>query len=204
MFENMAAFVLSEHMGQLSFSPGRGEPGDRRLLDPGARPIATKDGHICISANTDLQAFALFRAIGRAELCTDPRFNSVHARYANVGEYFAVRESAMLTKTTAEWLAILDAADVPAGPSHTLETLMRDDHLNDVGLFERRSHAIEGDIVNIAQPNTSRGLARDDYLLPPMQGEHTDEILAELGYSRAEIDSALDTVEPATRSMKRA
>ena len=187
MFENMAAFVLSEHLGQLSYAPGRGEPGDMRLLDRGARPIPTKDGHICISANTDAQAFSLFRAIGRPELCDDPRFNSIKARYDNVGEYFQLREAALREKTTAEWVAIFDAADVPAGPSHTLESLFADEHLSDVGMFQTREHPEEGTLIDIGLPNQSEGLARTDYRLPPSPGEHTREILAELGYDEADI-----------------
>ena len=91
MFENVAAFVLAEHMGDLTFVPPRGKSGDARVLDPLAKPVATKDGYICVSANTDAQAFALFDAIGRPELKHDPRFSSVKARLANVRAYFEVR-----------------------------------------------------------------------------------------------------------------
>jgi crotonobetainyl-CoA:carnitine CoA-transferase CaiB-like acyl-CoA transferase len=189
MFENMAAFVMSEHMGQLSFDPPRGEPGDQRVLDPGARPLATSDGHICVSANTDAQAFALFEAIGRPELKSDPRFCSVKARYENVGEYFALRDDALKTRPTAEWLAIFDALDVPAGRSHTLTSLMKDEHLADVELFRTREHPEEGTIIDIALPNIADDLARGDYSAPPLQGEQGKAILEELGYSRDEIDT---------------
>ncbi len=53
MFENAAAFVLAEHMGDLTFVPPRGNSGDARVLDPLAKPIATRDGYICVSANND-------------------------------------------------------------------------------------------------------------------------------------------------------
>src|SRR3954469_21463944 len=76
MFENMAAFVLSEHMYMKTFEPPLGPTGDPRLLDPQAKPLATKDGYVSISANTNAQAFAFFEAIGRPELKTDERFNS--------------------------------------------------------------------------------------------------------------------------------
>lgn len=188
MFENMAAFVMSEHMGQLSFDPPRGPPGDQRVLDPGARPIATADGHICISANTDAQAFALFKAIGRPELKNDLRFCSVKARYDNVSAYFALRDEALKRKSTAEWLEIFDALDVPAGRSHTLASLMEDDHLADVALFRKREHPGEGTIIDIALPNAADDLSRQDYAAPPRQGEHGRTILEELGYSREEIE----------------
>ena len=104
MFENVAAFVLAEHMGDLTFVPPRGKSGDARVLDPLAKPVATKDGHICVSANTDAQAFALFDAIGRPELKDDPRFASVTARLANVRAYFEVRAEGLRTRTTEHWL----------------------------------------------------------------------------------------------------
>jgi crotonobetainyl-CoA:carnitine CoA-transferase CaiB-like acyl-CoA transferase len=146
MFENMAAFVLAEHMGDLTFVPPRGGSGDPRVLDPMGKPVPTKDGYICVSANTDAQAFAMFDAIGRPELKTDPRFSSVKARLANVRAYFDLRAASFRARTTAEWVAILAAADVPAGPMHTLESLVDDEHLADVAFFREVDHPIEGPI----------------------------------------------------------
>jgi crotonobetainyl-CoA:carnitine CoA-transferase CaiB-like acyl-CoA transferase len=148
VFENAASFVLVEHMGDHTFLPPLGDWGDRRVLDKLAQPIATKDGWICVSANTDQQAFALFDAIGRPELKRDPKFNSVKARYANIREYFSIRAEGLKQKTTAEWLDILERADVPAGPVHSIDTLTGDEHLADVGFFRKVEHPVEG-------PNTS-------------------------------------------------
>ena len=152
MFENMAAFVLAEHMGDLTFVPPRGESGDLRVLDPLGKPVATKDGYICVSANTDAQAFALFDAIGRPELKSDPRFCSVKARLANVRAYFEVRAEGLRTRTTAEWLEILEKADVPAGRVHTLESLLDDEHLDEVGFFRKVEHPVEGEMIDLAIP----------------------------------------------------
>ena len=72
MFENMVTQVMTEHMYLGTFDPpleNANDPGkvygDPRVLDPENRPIPTRDGYVCISANTDAQAFALFAAIGR-------------------------------------------------------------------------------------------------------------------------------------------
>jgi crotonobetainyl-CoA:carnitine CoA-transferase CaiB-like acyl-CoA transferase len=189
MFENMAAFVLSEHMYMKTYDPPRGTTGDPRLLDPQAKPLATKDGFICISANTNAQAFAFFDGIGRPELKTDPRFNSVAARFRNVGEYFRIRAESLKEKTTSEWLDIFDEIDVPAMPYHTLDSLMDDPHLKEVGLFQRVEHPTEGAIVNMDLPNKlSRG-ARTDFNPAPKIGQHSVEILREVGYDDAAIES---------------
>jgi crotonobetainyl-CoA:carnitine CoA-transferase CaiB-like acyl-CoA transferase len=188
MFENLVKFVLEEHMYLKTFEPPLGETGDPRLLDPGNRPIPTKDGHLCISANTDEQAFAFFDAIGRAELKSDPRFNSVAARYRNVAEYFRLRVEALKQKTNAEWLEIFDRRDVPAMPYHTLDSLLEDPHLADTGFFELKNHPTEGRIRSMRLPNKWSSGARRDWTPAPKLGQHSMEILREAGYDAAAIE----------------
>ena len=195
MFENMVTQIMTEHMYQRSFeAPDGTEPGpagDPRLLDPDARPLPTADGYICLSANTDAQAFAFFAAIGQPELKDDPRFSSVSARFKNVRDYFAIRTQALTRKTSAEWLEIFDRADVPAGPYHTLESLMDDPHLKETGFFEVVDHPTEGKIRNMKLANKVGGGARSDYGPAPKLGQHTREILREAGYTDAQIESLI-------------
>src|SRR5271170_6340330 len=188
MFENVAAFVLAEHMGDLTFVPPRGKSGDVRVLDPLAKPVATKDGHICVSANTDAQAFALFDAIGRPELKHDPRFSSVKARLANVGAYFEVRAEGLRARTTRERLEVLEKADVPAGRVHTIESLVTDEHLADVGFFRNVDHPVEGEMIDLAFPNRFSSGGREDFKPAPLMGGDSVEILREIGYRDDDID----------------
>ncbi len=191
MFENMAKFVLEEHMYLKIFDPPLGGTGDSRVLDPGNRPVPTKDSHISITANTNAQAFALFDAIGRPGLKTDPKFSSVAARFKNVTEYYVIRNEGLKQKTTAEWVELFDKVGIPAMPYHTLDSLMEDPHLADVGFFQKIEHPTEGRIINMDLPNQATFGRRKDFIPAPKIGQHSVEILKEAGYDDAAIEAMI-------------
>lgn len=191
MFENMVTQVLTEHLYLHTFDPPLGPMGDPRILDPSNRPLETKDSYISISANTDAQAFALFEAIGRPELKDDPRFSSVPARFKNVREYYSIRAEGLKQKTTAEWIEIFDRLDVPAAPYNSLESLLDDPHLDDIGFFQTVEHPTEGKLKNLRLANKSTVGARTDFLPAPKLGQHTTEVLREAGYDDAAIERML-------------
>ncbi len=187
MFENIVKATFEEHLYLKTFVPPLGEMGDPRLIDPQSRPLPTKDGHICISANTNAQAFAVFDAIGKPELKTDPRLATVAARFKNTADYFSIRAAGLKQKTTADWIEIFDRTDVPAMPFQTLEQILVDPHLNDIGFFETIEHPTEGKIINMKLPNKlSRG-ARTDFRPAPLIGQQSVEILREAGFTDAAI-----------------
>jgi crotonobetainyl-CoA:carnitine CoA-transferase CaiB-like acyl-CoA transferase len=191
MFENLVKFVLEEHMYLKTFVPPLGETGDPRLIDPLGKPIPTQDGWICISANTNDQAFAFFDAIGRPELKTDPRFSSIPARFAHVNGYYQVRMDELKKKTTAEWLELFDRADVPAMPYHTLDSLLEDPHLKDIGFFELKNHPTEGKTRSMRLPNKWSSGTHREWTPAPKLGQHSVEILREIGCSDADIDAMI-------------
>lgn len=189
MLETMAAFVLQEHLGPATFDPPLGPPGDRRVLDPFARPVATKDGWIAISANSDVQAKAFLRAIDRPELIDDPRFATVAARVRNSNEWFRLREESMAQGTTAHWLALFTEFDIPAMPCHALAAIADDPHLAAVKLVEPAVHPTEGPVRTVrptlmfeGEPVQSRSQAK------PL-GYDTRAVLTQAGYSGAQIDA---------------
>jgi crotonobetainyl-CoA:carnitine CoA-transferase CaiB-like acyl-CoA transferase len=191
MLENMASFVASEHLGALTFEPPVGPSGDGRLLSPDYRPLPTKDGYVTVRPNTNAQAFAFFDAIGRPELKTDARFNSAAARTRNAREYFTVQREALSAKTTDEWVELFDTLDVPAARYNSIDDLLADPHLKDVGFFKAEEHPSEGTIRRTRLANTFSGGAREDERPAPLTGQHTREILAELGYADSEIKDLL-------------
>ncbi|MGI9387425.1 MAG: CaiB/BaiF CoA transferase family protein [Methyloligellaceae bacterium] len=192
MFENITAFVLAEHMGQLTYVGSDGPSGDLRVRDPRAQPVKTKDGYICVSANSDKQAFALFEAIGQPELRDDPRFCSVRARFENVSEYHRVRGEALVKRNSADWLEAFDRLDIPAMPFNTFEDLVADPHIDDVGLIEQVDHPIEGRINNIRLPTKSSAGWDETGKPAPAIGGDTTAILQDLGLSADQIAALID------------
>jgi len=201
MLETMAAFVLKEHLGAATFEPPLGPPGDKRVLDPHARPVRTKDGWIAISANTDVQARAFLQAIGRNDLLDDPRFCSVPARVAHSGEWFALRSESLATQTTDHWLAVFARLDVPAMACNTLHTLADDPHLRAVALVEHIQHPSEGEVRAI-RPTVILDNERPRRGAPAREiGTDTRQILARAGFAETEIADLLEA--GAARAPKR-
>jgi len=190
MFESMAAFVLSEHMFRRTFDP-EGATGDPRVMNTDAKPIPTKDGFICVSANTDAQAFGFFDAIGRPELRDDPRFNSVKARFHNVDAYFRLRADALRERPTAEWVVEFRKREVPAMPYNTIESLLEDPHLWEVGLLRRETHRTEGDMVGLGRPVRFSAAGPDELRPAPRLSEDAARVLRTAGFSEAEITSLI-------------
>jgi crotonobetainyl-CoA:carnitine CoA-transferase CaiB-like acyl-CoA transferase len=187
MFETLAQFVLSDHFGGRAFDPPIGPPGYNRLLAPDRRPYATRDGHICILVYTDRHWEAFFRIIGKPEQFHDDRFRNAAARSRYFAEAYALMAEVLATRTTAEWLAIFQDADIPAVPMHDLDALIDDPHLAAVSFFETLDHPTEGRIRLVGIPSRWSRSHLAIRRHPPSLGEHTAEVLRETGLSDAAV-----------------
>ncbi len=94
----------------------------------------------------------------------------------------------LLTRTTEEWLALFNSADIPAMPLSTLDSLMDDPHLRAIGYFEPMEHPSEGPIYQMQPAATWSESPPDIRRLAPRLGEHSAEVLLEAGYSNADIE----------------
>jgi crotonobetainyl-CoA:carnitine CoA-transferase CaiB-like acyl-CoA transferase len=187
MFESYAGLLLSEHLYGHSFEPPTDRLGDRRLLDTNARPVRTRNGHVCITTNTDAQVQKLFTALGRPELATDLRFATALSRIENIAEFFSLRAELLAQRDTDEIVDLLLAHDVPCMPCHTLDTLLADPHLADVGLLQPGEHPTQGAIRHLRPTVRMSGFEPSVRLPAPHIGEHTAQVLAELGYTADQI-----------------
>jgi crotonobetainyl-CoA:carnitine CoA-transferase CaiB-like acyl-CoA transferase len=192
MFENLIEFMLGDHMAGHAFDPPAGAMGNKRALSFNRRPYPTKDGVICVLPYVDKHWQSLFEVAGlNGKYGNDPRFATPTARAQHIEEIFAVLAETLETKTTAEWLELLTKADIPCGPVQTLEHLLDDPHLTDVGFFRTYEHPTEGKMT-IPRPAVWMSETPPAIeTLAPQLGADTRAVLAECGYGENEIDALL-------------
>jgi crotonobetainyl-CoA:carnitine CoA-transferase CaiB-like acyl-CoA transferase len=192
MFETMARFVLSEHMQGQTFDPPTSPAGYPRTLSPHRRPYETKDGFIAVLPYNDGQWRRFFAAIGKAHVLEgDPRFADIAARTAHIDELYQMVGEELKQRTTEEWLTLLQENDIPCVRPHTLETLLEDPHLADVGFFHWEEHPSEGRIRTMREPSRWSATEPPTGRLAPRLGQHTREVLREAGFTAGEIDDLM-------------
>src|SRR5215472_2876417 len=188
MLETMAAFVLAEHLGGLTFDPPKGGPGYARLLEGGRKPAPTKDGHIAILPYTADHWKAFFEAVGRADIAETLAVADRETRNANIRKLYANVAEFTRTRTTAEWMDICARLDIPATPIYRLDDLPSHPQLMATRPFEAMQHPSEG-TIRYTRPTTKFGGTPSPVQKhAPLLGENSAEILSEAGFSQAEID----------------
>lgn len=192
MFESMTAFVLLEQQGGMVFDPPLGPPGYPRTESPHRRPCRTKDGYLAVMVYTDAQWAAFFDAIGRPELAGDPKFGSIRERTIHVDELYALMNEHLEQRSTEDWQRIFRDAHIASGPVNTIPDLFEDPHLVATQFFETSDHPHAGRL-RLARPPVDMGDADTRSIRhAPQLGEHTTDVLSELGYDGAEVSRMLE------------
>ena len=154
MFEAAAFFNLCEHMYGETMIPATGPIGFQFNLDPESRPYETKDGHICMFMSPRFwQEFCVWG--GRDDLLEDPRMLA-YGRGERVARIASVLEEITRTRTTEDWMEILEKAGIPCMRVATLDDVMADPHLNESNFFQVRNHPTEGQYRALAHPVSFR------------------------------------------------
>jgi len=187
MFERMVEFVLSDHLYGCIFEPPVGGHGYPRQLVPQRRPYKTKDGYLSVMPYINKHWENFFAMIGQPDLIDDPRFKDISARTEHIAEVYQILADALLEKTNAEWLPLLEDADIPVMPMHTMDTVLEDPHLKATGFYQMVDHPTEGRLRTMKVPVSWSKSRPEPERQAPRLGEHGAEILREAGYSEDEI-----------------
>ena len=137
---------------------------------------------------TDRHWRSFFAALGReGEFEKDPRLANIAIRTQNISAIYSELADLLKTRSTEEWLALFDKADIPATPLHSLESLIQDSHLNEAGFFSFIDHPSEGRLREMAVPAEWSVTQPSPTRPVPRLGEHSFEVLREMGYSDEHI-----------------
>jgi formyl-CoA transferase len=147
----------------------------------------TADGHMNIAASGQHMYRRLCEALDVKHLIDDPRFKTPQDRSKNRVACNEELEKATATKTSAEWVEILNKAGVPCGPILNVKEVFEDEQVRALGLSVKIRHPRLGEQEVQNLPVTLSRTPGAVRTASPDLGEHTDQVLAELGYSREEV-----------------
>ncbi len=191
MFESMLQTVMGEHMGGYTYEPQLADPGYARMLAKERRPYETKDGYVCVLVYNDKQWRAFFDLIGRPELLADPKFATQEARSRDFEGAYALVAAEMAKRSTNEWIAALETADIPVQRMNSLADIVNDPHLAAIGYFRSIEHPTEGRIRSMAIPSEWSESAPEYRRHAPRLGEHTREVLRQAGLDESTIEQMI-------------
>lgn len=189
MAESLATFNLVEHLNGHTFEPKEEPFSYQRLRTKNRRPRQSADGWICLMPYTDANYVDFFNLVGEPDLASDPRFTTVNGRIDHVDELYGLVDKFAATKTTAEWMEVCEAHSIPCIPVVDLEHIEDDPHYAAVGLVEVAEHPTEGAYRVVRDPVRFESRPWGDVKRhAPRVGQHTAEVLADIGWSPEEIE----------------
>ena len=166
-----------------------GKTGFARLLSRRRKPYRTRDGYAGILPYSDRNWRDFFDFTGHPEFNSDPRFTTLGSRVEHIEFLYGLIEEEAPKRTTAEWRAFCDSKSIPCMPVLDLNELSEDAHVKAVGLFGTAEHPSEGRYRTVRSPVNFSGAPFRIRHHAPRLGEHSAEVLAEAGYSAAEIEA---------------
>ena len=151
------------------------------MVSPRRKPFRTADGYVCILPYSDRNWRDFFDFVGKPEFKTDARFYPLTERVAHLETLYELIDAMAPTRSTAEWVDFCDEVSIPCMPVLGLDDLPNDAHMKAVGMFGVAEHPSEGSYKAIRAPVTFGSTPFRLRRHAPRLGEHTEEILQEIG-----------------------
>ncbi|ARN73098.1 CaiB/BaiF CoA transferase family protein [Oceanicoccus sagamiensis] len=187
MFEAFTSFNMIENLYEHTFEPATGDVAYTRSIDPNRKPYQTQDGYISIVPYSANDWKVIMSVTGVEGILEDPRFSTYTERTKHIGILYGMLHDITPSKTTDEWLTLLQANTIPCMRVNRLDEVRHDEHLQATGFFTPREHPQVGSYYSIKHPvkfSETPASVRSD---APMLGENSKNILMGLGYDEAEI-----------------
>jgi len=181
MLDVQVAFLANQAMNYLVSGKVPGRSGNRH---PNIQPqdvFRCRDGHLVLAVGNDGQFRKFCEVIARTELADDERFATNAQRVRNLPELLAIIREALLADDLAVWLAKLEAVAVPCGPINTIPMVFEDEQIRHREMLRHLPHPVSGTVPQVVSPIRLRNAPLAFDRAPPTLGQHTDEVLRELG-----------------------
>lgn len=154
--------------------------------------FATKDGQINVAATGDHMWTRLIDAIDGRDIAEDPRFADNRQRRAHKAELHAAVEAKLKTRTSAEWIELLNEAGLPCGPVLTIDQTFADPQVQHLDMVRTVQHPIYGDLNIVRSPVNLTRTPASVRTASPVPGAETEAILAEHGFAAAETAALVE------------
>ncbi|MDP2055038.1 MAG: CaiB/BaiF CoA-transferase family protein [Acidobacteriota bacterium] len=193
MLDTTAALLTYQAANWFATGKTPQRQGNRHATIAPYETFTTADGEIVIAVGNDEIWKRFCPAAGLPELAGNPRFATNKDRMANYEEMRPPIDRVFRTATSAEWIARLNAAGVPNGEVRDIGQMLNDPHLAAREMVQTLMHPTIGATRVIGAPIKLSDTPASLRTAPPVLGQHTDAVLAELGYSPAEVAALRNT-----------
>ncbi len=141
------------------------------------------DGWFAIAVGNDRQFVRLCEMLNKSEIALDEKFATNSARVQNRDELISLLISIFITRNTNEWLSALEKAEIPCGPIQNFEQVFSMPIVKEREMLVKMDHPTIGELPLVGSPLKMSDTPVEYRLPPPLMGEHTEDVLRELGFS---------------------